>query len=368
MNITAWLLPSEPCIVTAPDSGGNASALVTPTVSIQPLRQPESADSVAMTQRLEKISYRLNQQFQRMPFGQRLDISTVRANLLQPNPPSIYPVRWLGHECFCAWRAGELVGLLDIAAGFDNEAIELSDYQPFGYIRFLLLPEVREQTDSVVPALFAAADKFWQQHHVGHIKAFHRSTGYPQFQAGLGALPGDWAEHIRLFTANGFQLTDRFYGFRRPLDQPGEEYIPIGQLSLVFRGKPSDRHYHLYRQIDQIGQARVVELQCDWLETSGSYPQRNQQFQPEPTVNAIAERQTSRIATLVDIQIHPEWRGQDLGKWLLRRVLNDALMQGYHQILVHVPHRSFVMQNLLIQQGFQEQTYRGYTLEKSLTS
>ena len=68
------------------------------------------------------------------------------------------------------------------------------------------------------------------------------------------------------------------------------------------------------------------------------------------------------------MEIHNEWRGRDIGKWLLRRLINDTTMQGYHQMLVHLPHRAFIMQNLLIQHGFQEQNYRGYTLEYSLTS
>lgn len=321
---------------------------VSPMLSVRSLRIPErpAGDSATagMSSGMMVVQGRLNEQLLRTTFSTAMDEVAVRANLLQPNPPTLYAVRWQGHQCFCAWRAGELLGLIDVGAGFDNDSPMLSNESPLGFLRFLLLPAKPEQIDEVVDALFATAEQFWRQQRVGRIQAFHANTGYPQFQAGLGALPGGWDEHIRVLTRIGFQLTDRFYALRRPLDQPLEELIPVGQLSLVLRGTATDRHYQLYRQVDQIGHARVREL----ISAEGQH--------------------TIRIANLLDLYIHPEWRGQNIGKWLLRRLLNDALLQGYHQMLVHVPHRSFIFQNLLTQHGFQEQNYRGYTLEKSLTS
>ncbi|MCB0063684.1 MAG: GNAT family N-acetyltransferase [Caldilineaceae bacterium] len=330
-----------------PDTGNGVANPVAPTLSVRALRLPENQTGVPgvaeMVGGLTLVQNRLNAQLLQTNFSAVMDEATLRANLLQPNPPSIYAVRWQGHQCFCAWRAGELLGLIDVGAGFVGEHLLLPDDAPLGFLRFLVLPERPEQMEDVVEALLSAAERFWRQQHVGHIVAFDASTGYPQFQAGLGALPGGWDTHMRVLTQAGFQLTDRFYALRRPLDQPLEELIPVGQLSLVMRGKPADRHYQIYRQVDQIGRARVREL-------------------------TVAEGQhTVRIANLLDLYIDAEWRGQNIGKWLLRRVLNDALLQGFHQVLVHVPHRAFILQNLLTQHGFQEQNYRGYTLEKALT-
>lgn len=326
------------------DTGIGMVSPVLPTLSVRPLLLSDTSNGDTTTAGMEMVRSRVNQQLLDAPFSSPMNETALRANLIQPNPPTVYTVRWQGHQCFCAWRAGELVGLIDIAAGFDSDSLDLPDYSPLGFVRFLLLPTKPDQIDEVTDALFAAAEKFWHQQRVGYIKAFHLSTGYPQFQGGLGALPGGWDEHIRVLTRVGFHFTDRFYALRRPLDRPLEEFIPVGQLSLVLRGKPGDRHYQLYRQVDQIGQARVTEL------------------------TLMEGQHTIRIANLVNLHLHPEWRGQDIGKWLLRRLLNDALLQGYHQMLVHIPHRAFIMQNLLTQHGFQEQNYRGYTLEKSLTS
>jgi ribosomal protein S18 acetylase RimI-like enzyme len=57
----------------------------------------------------------------------------------------------------------------------------------------------------------------------------------------------------------------------------------------------------------------------------------------------------------------------NIGKWLLRRVINDATLQGYQQILIHVAQNQQAVLNLLNQLGFIEENYRGYTLEKALT-
>ena len=330
----------------APDSkvGGSPTSPVFPQLSVRPLRMADPHSSNATVGGIELVRNQINHQLLHAPFSSPMSDADFQVNLLQSNPPTIYPVRWQGHQCFCVWRAGELVGLIDVGAGFDSDSLDLPDYSPIGFIRFLLLPSKQDQITEVTEALFVAVEQFWRQQSVGHIKAFHISTGYPQFQGGMGALPGGWADHIRVLTGQGFQFTDRFYALRRPLDQPLEEVIPLGQLSLLLRGKPNDRHYQLYRQVEQIGHARVVELTY----TEGAH--------------------TIHIANLTNLYIDPEWRGQNIGKWLLRRLLNDALLQGYHQMLAHVPHQAFIMQNLLTQHGFQEQNYRGYTLEKSLTN
>ncbi len=312
---------------------------ITPALTLRPLR-PEDVALVRPA---------LNQQLLHAPYSIEITENALPANLLQPSPPTLYLVRWQRHQCFCVWRAGLLEGLIDVAIGLDSDSLDLPDYAPLGLLRFLLLPTTMVRVNEVADLLLTAATTFWQKHGVGSIKAFHMSTGYPEFQAGLGALPGDWHDHIRVLTSSGFQLTERFYALIRPLDQPLEETLPLAGLSVVFRGKGRDRHYQLYRQAERIGEARLTELQVTTTSLAGT-------------------QRLLRMANLVNLSIHPEWRGRAIGKWLLRRLINDATFQGYHQMLVHVPNRAFSMQNLLTQHGFQEQNYRGYTLERTLTS
>jgi len=311
---------------------------ITPTLMVRTVRAEDDAI----------IRPAINRQLLQATYSSELDQRALVANLLQANPPTLYTVRWQRHQCFCVLRAGALEGLIDVAVGLDSDSLDLPDYSPIGLLRFLLLPTTAGRVNEVADLLLQAATTFWQSHGVGYIKAFHMSTGYPEFQAGLGALPGDWHEHIRVLTSSGFQLTERFYALIRPLEQPLEERLPAADLSLVFRGKASDRHYQLYHHSDRVGEARMAELHV-----ASPYPTEKQQH--------------LRMANVVNLFVHPDWRGRDIGKWLLRRLINDATFQGYHQMLVHLPHRAFIMQNLLTQHSFQEQNYRGYTLERSLT-
>jgi len=296
--------------------------------------------------RVDEVSHvgaAINHLLRATPYSTAMEETDLKDQLLHSQPATLYQARWQRHLRLCAWRAGELEGFLDAATGFDQDSLDLPDYRPIGLIRFLVLPTKPELTNEVATALLQAAEQFWRNAGIGYVKAFHMSTGYPAFQAGLGVLPGDWTTHMRIFTGADFQLQERFYGFRRALDQPMEEVTPLAQLSIVQRGKLNDRHYQVYRQTEWIGAARVTGLHIE------------------------EERHTVRIANLVDLRVAPEWRRMQIGRWLLRRVINDSITQGYHQMLVHAPHRAHAAINLLNQLGFQEENYRGYTLEKALT-
>jgi ribosomal protein S18 acetylase RimI-like enzyme len=273
-----------------------------------------------------------------------MDAAAVEAEIFAADPPTVFPIRWQQHCRLGAWRAGQLVGFLDAAVGLDRDNLDLPDYHPLGLIRFLALPERADLVQEVAAALFDAVHRFWQETGVAYVKAFHLSTGYPSFQAGAGLLPGDWGEHFRILTLAGFQLRERYYCLYRLLDQPVEEVAPLADLSLVLRGSPVDRTYHIYyRRIDWVGHARMVRL----------------------ATNAHDQRRP--IAYMTDLVVEPRWRGQNVGKWLLRRLVNDATLQGDEHIVAHLAHHHHVAVNLLSQHGFQELGYRGYTFDKTLT-
>ena len=216
---------------------------VTPEISVRPLQPDEN----------EVVGSAVNGILSSTPYSMPMDAAMLHTQLYQPNPPTIYPVRMQRHARLCAWRAGRLEGFLDAAVGLDSDSLRLPDYQPFGLIRFLILPTKVELVNDVAVALLAAAEQFWRQAGVAHVKAFHMSTGYPAFQAGVGVLPGDWPEHIRVLTTSGYYFVDRFYALRRPLDLPVEEVLPMTGLSLIYRGTPADRTYQLYRRAEPIG-------------------------------------------------------------------------------------------------------------------
>lgn len=278
------------------------------------------------------------------PYSSIVNAEHVRREILTAPPPSQYPVRWQKHRHLGAWRAGQLVGFLDTAVGLDSDSEDVPDYYPNGLIRFLVLPDHREWVTPVAEALFDAAQRFWQESGVAFVKAFHISTGYPSFQAGAGILPSDWGDLVRVMTSVGFVFSARYYCYARRLTEPIEETVPFADLSLAYRGDWHNRHYEVYyRRVELVAQARVVRMAIQG--DDGLMP----------------------MARLVDLYVDPGWRHKDIGKWLLRRAINDATHQGDVQMIVHISQHRHAALNLLVQQGFQELNYRGYSLEMALT-
>ncbi|MEZ4677876.1 MAG: hypothetical protein R2932_27030 [Caldilineaceae bacterium] len=219
---------------------------VTPILTLRPF-QPTDEDAVRV---------RINEQLLRADYSTAIDGAALLANLQHSSPPSVYAVRWQRHQCFCVWRAGMLEGLIDVAVGLDSDSYDLPDYSPLGLLRFFLLPVDEQRIPAVAELLLGAAERFWKQHRVAHIKAFHLSTGYPQFQGGLGALPGDWHAHIHVLTNANYQFTERFYALCRPLDQPLEETMPVIGSQLVYLAKTPISTINCIRQTERVGGRR----------------------------------------------------------------------------------------------------------------
>jgi ribosomal protein S18 acetylase RimI-like enzyme len=83
---------------------------------------------------------------------------------------------------------------------------------------------------------------------------------------------------------------------------------------------------------------------------------------------AQAQEGLAPFAYIAEWEVDSRWRNQKLGRWLLRRMINDATQQGLARIAVHVPLQQGAAINLLAQHSFDELNYRGYSLVKSLQS
>lgn len=279
-----------------------------------------------------------------VPYSSEIDATTILRELMVEQPPTVYPVQWQQLQQFGAWRAGQLVGFLDAAVGKDRDHLDLPDYSPLGLIRFLALPDREDLADEVAAALFGVLMGFWKEAGVAYVQAFHISTGYPSCHLGAGILSGDWREQVRALTAQGFQFTERYYCLHRNLSDAFEEFVPGPDLSLAHRGRTGERLYQLYfRRTDWVAQARVVGRRI------------------------AREIEPKRIAYVTELHVHPQWRQKNIGRWLLRRMVNDATLEGYHEMVVHLNSHQHAAMNLFVQHGFEELNYRGYTLEKTLT-
>lgn len=292
----------------------------------------------------ENVAGLINRMLARSLYSVTMDGEAIQNQLFSLTPSTVYPVRWQRRQVLGTWRAGELIGLLDIAAGLDSESTELPDYQPLGLIRFLVLPEAQELVNDAAAALLGSAEQFWRQARIGHIKAFHMSTGYPQFQAGAGLLPSEWSDHIRALTAHDYRFQQRYYCLYRQLDgELLEEVPPRLSLGLVMRGTPEDRHYQVFfRRTELIGEARLVVAQT------------------------MIDGRRVAVGHLAHWEVDQRWRNQKVGRWLLRRLINDASQRNLRELVVFLQLHQSAAMNLVAQHGFVEHNYRGYTLEKAL--
>jgi ribosomal protein S18 acetylase RimI-like enzyme len=157
-------------------------------------------------------------------------------------------------------------------------------------------------------------------------------------------LPADWTTLVQLLAAHEFRYTARYYCFARPLgDELFEEEVPHSALTLAMRGAYHDRRYQLFfRRTELIAEARVVR--CVVEQEAHMFP----------------------IAHIVHWEVVEQWRNQNIGRWLLRRMVNDATQQALAQIIVFVQMQQAAAINLLAQHGFVEQAFRGYVMEKEL--
>ena len=311
-----------------------------PTLFVRPLTPADSEPAFTLINRLLSQSI----------YSRALTPAEAHAQLFDAAPSSIFAVRWQQHSPFALLRVGELVGLLDAGIGLDSESHDLPDFQPLGLLRLLVLPEEPALGREGAARLLAAAHEFWQRGGVGRVKAYHPSTGYPPWQAGIGLLPADWTAQVQLLAEHDFRYTDRYYCFARALrGEFFEESAPQSALTLVLRGGDQERRYQIFfRRTELIAEARVVLAEA------------------EQTAQQAARTPCRHIAHLVQWEVEERWRNQDIGRWLLRRIINDAAQQTLDQLIVFVRMQQAAAINLLAQHGFVEQAYRGYVLEKIL--
>lgn len=306
---------------------------VVPTLTVRPVTGEDTHAVIGL----------LNRWLDSAPYSLPLDARSARQELFQDPPYSWFSPRWIDHQRLGAWRAGEMVGFIDLASGHDTDHLDESEYAPHGIVRFLALSARPEVAEEAGHALFDHAEEYWSSHNIVELVAFHHSTGYPSFQAGAGVLPGDWGGTIRLMTGLGWQLARRYYCFSRTLGAPLEEEVPVADLSLTQQRLGQGRTYSVYhRRVEQVAHARVMGVQLDRAGTA------------------------ARVAHVVEIVVDEAWRNRRLGKWLLRRLINDAALQGFQEMVIFLPMDLPNAMNLFIQQGFREDNYRGYTLTKRM--
>ena len=340
---------------------------VSPDISLRALTDDDA----------DKMSALLNHAFRASPYSGAYTPERTHNHLLQDIPITVVPMAWHSYTLIGAWRAGELVGLIDAATGIpptEQQTVNPSENATLpvvadndslaGLLRMLILPAREDLLDTVAQNLFQQAEIFWRDAGVTQVFAFRLGTGYPLFQAGAGVLPGAWSEHFRLLTTNGYQLEQRHRALVRSADEFVEEVYPTASISLVSQAMSDGWEIILYhRRIQRIAYMRIFS---DYLIPNILTP--NAQPSPEPNLTDAQSIHSEGIpiAAIVQLHVSSEWRGNDLGKLLVRRALNDANHRGIREVLVYLSQNQYVAWSLLTKQGFQELGYNGYSFVKLL--
>jgi len=327
-------------------------------VVVRPLHQDDNHQLIPL----------LNHWVERVPYTARFSPASAETDIFGSSPATMSGVKWLLNRQLGAWVGDTLAGFIDVATSYGaaGEMSEPPQGPPLGFLRFLALPlshpletepgplaesssspattpnsaPLSAWMDTVAHHLLVEAERFWHEQGVRRVIAFGMAGGYPTFQAGAGAMPGEWSHHFRVLTETGFRLQDRYYSLHRATADVLEEPLPGLKLSLVQRGSDRDRHYVVYQRAEQVAQARLVHLEVDY--PLGVNP----------------------VGLLASFGVQPTWRGKGVGKWLLRRITNDAVLLGYRRMVFHLHPDDHVAINLFTQTGFQELDFRGYVFEK----
>ena len=135
-----------------------------PSLTVRPLAAEDGQGAVAL----------INQLLLRAPFSAPMDDAEVAEHLFGQSPSTMLPVRWQQRQLLGAWRAGDLVGLADVATGLDSDSLGEPDYRPLGLLRFLALPARADLVTEAADRLLGAAHQFWRASGVAPLSSCRR--------------------------------------------------------------------------------------------------------------------------------------------------------------------------------------------------
>ncbi|MEZ4836955.1 MAG: GNAT family N-acetyltransferase [Caldilineaceae bacterium] len=289
-----------------------------------------------------KVLALLRPLLQKTPYCSEMDNDAVLANCLQAAPPTLHPVRWLQHDLLGVWDQERLLGFADVGVGYDHTNFYLEGVPPIGILRFLALPDDYLLAGRVARLLLSELDRFWREAEVEWVRAFSFSTGYPAFQCGAGVLPAAWEDHLQFLIEAGYRMVERYYCLRYPLQRLLVETFPGEGYAYWPSYTEGEGGFQIFDGEARVAIARVMRR------------------------HVVAPAGVNPVAYLSDLEVAPKGRGRGLGRWLVRRLINDAHLLGCRQMVLHVNHNAEAAVSLFYQAGFEEINYRGYSLEKRL--
>ncbi|WP_423226043.1 GNAT family N-acetyltransferase [Candidatus Amarolinea aalborgensis] len=211
---------------------------------------------------------------------------------------------------------------------------------PAGFIRFLVFPPGRVDVGA---ALLAAAEKFLRAAGARTLYAWHPQAGYPFYHAGVGISNGQDFYGLSALSEAGYLLTARVLSYQCVLGQPMPEYTPAIRLRCVMQqaaGKPWSLTAFLPGEPKWCATVRLAAL---------------------PASLAVEGKPR---AYLLEATVQEDLQRQGIGRWLLQRTCNEFSARGCAAIIAHATHQQAAAQSVLLQAGFEELSFRGYTFER----
>lgn len=277
------------------------------------------------------------------PFSSPMNDEDIQTHCFLPEPPTLHTVSWLRRQLFGVFSEEQLLGFADIAAGYDHATQHLIGDRPVGLLRHLALPDEYSLSGRVARLLLQAAEEFWQEQSVRRVRAYSLSTGYGPFQLSVGILPSEWEDHHRWLHQAGYRPVERYYCLIYPLQRMIREETPPAGYTLWPQMGNGKLGYQLYER-DEVRMAMAGMIERE----------------------VIGPPESNPVAGIRELIVASAWRRKGVGRWLLRRMINDAYLRGNRKLVAFVSHSNQGGLSLCRQTGFEEINYRGYTLEKQL--
>lgn len=303
---------------------------------------------------LPTVTALVNEALSQVPLSAAVSVDSFRRQGLLNEQGTLFPLDL--HADPTGWlvvrNRGAVTGFVHVCTGrpavtaapafFGQTPLPTDEGRPLGFIRFLAFPAGR---GDIGAALLAAATKFLAAAGVRITFAWHPQAGYPFYHAGIGISNGQDFYGLSALSEAGYLLTTRVLSYQASLGQPLPEYTPARRLR-CFMAQPAGMPWTLSAFLP-----------------GESQPCAQVQIKTLPAALAVDGRPRGYLLAAF---VQEKVQRQGIGRWLLQRTRNEFSSRGFAAIIAHATHEQAAGQAALLQAGFEELTFRGYSFGRQL--
>ncbi len=315
------------------------------TIDVTPMQEDD----------LPTVTALVNEALNQVPLSAAVSADSFRRLGLLNEQGTLFPLDL--HADPAGWlvvrKRGAVIGFVHACAGrpaaaaapsfFGQTPLPADEDRPLGFVRFLIFPAGR---GDIGVALLTAAAKFLAAAGVRTAYAWHPQAGYPFYHAGVGISNGQDFYGLSALSEAGYLLTTRVLSYQCSLGQPLPEYTPARRLRCLM-AQPAGMPWTLSAFLP-----------------GESQPCAQVQIKTLPAALAVDGRPAGYLLAAF---VQEKTQRQGIGRWLLQRTCNEFSSRGFAAIIAHATHEQAAGQAVLLQAGFEELTFRGYTFSRQLS-